>query len=226
MNLKKEDLLLYAVTDRAWTGNLNLAGQVELALRGGATMVQFREKCLVGEELCREAMEVQKVCRSFGVPFIIDDDVELAKRIDADGVHVGQKDMDAAFARRYLGGKKIIGVSARTVVQAVKAKNDGADYLGVGAMFATKTKGDAVVIERETVRHIKREAELPIVGIGGICLENVGELAGLGIDGIAVIGGIFGQEDIEGAARGLRGRMEEYFIETDTGELREALSEK
>lgn len=208
MEFKKQDLLLYALTDRAWTGNLSLAGQVELALRGGATMVQFREKYLSGEELCREAMEVQRVCKSFGIPFIIDDDVELAKRIDADGVHVGQKDMDAVDARRYLGGGKIIGVSARTVAQAVKAKNDGADYLGVGAMFATKTKGDAVVIERETVREIKMAAGLPIVGIGGIRIENVDELVGLGIDGIAVIGGIFGQEDIEEAARKLRQRVE------------------
>lgn len=208
MEFKKQDLLLYAVTDRAWTGNLSLAGQVELALRGGATMVQFREKYLSGEELCREAMEVQRVCKSFGIPFIIDDDAELAKRIDADGVHVGQKDMDAVDARRYLGGGKIIGVSARTVAQAVKAKNDGADYLGVGAMFATKTKGDAVVIERETVREIKMAAGLPIVGIGGIRIENVDELVGLGIDGIAVIGGIFGQEDIEEAARKLRQRVE------------------
>lgn len=208
MEFKKQDLLLYAVTDRAWTGNLSLAGQVDLALRGGATMVQFREKYLSGEELCREAMEVQRVCKSFGIPFIIDDDAELAKRIDADGVHVGQKDMDAVDARRYLGGGKIIGVSARTVAQAVKAKNDGADYLGVGAMFATKTKGDAVVIERETVREIKMAAGLPIVGIGGIRIENVDELVGLGIDGIAVIGGIFGQEDIEEAARKLRQRVE------------------
>lgn len=211
MAFKKEDLLLYAVTDRAWVGKISLAEQVELALRGGATMVQFREKCLFGEELCREAAEVQKVCRSFGVPFIIDDDVELAKRIDADGVHVGQKDMDAVDARRYLGGGKIIGVSARTAAQAVKAKNDGADYLGVGAMFATKSKGDAVVIERETVREIKRKAGLPIVGIGGIRIENMDELSGLGIDGIAVIGGIFGQEDIEGAARELRRKAEGYF---------------
>lgn len=204
MEFKKEHLLLYAVTDRAWVGKFSLAKQVEQAVRGGATMVQFREKYLSGEELCREAMEVQRVCQSFGVPFIIDDDVELAMRIDADGVHVGQKDMNALSARSYLGKGKIIGVSARTVEQARRAKEDGADYLGVGAMFATKSKGDAVVIERETVKEIKRKAGLPIVGIGGIRIENVEELADLGIDGIAVIGGIFGQEDIEGAARGLR----------------------
>lgn len=214
MEFKKEDLLLYAVTDRAWVGKFSLAEQVEQAVRGGATMVQFREKYLSGEELCREAMEVQRVCRSLGVPFIIDDDVELAMRIDADGVHVGQKDMNALAARSYLGEGKIIGVSARTVEQARKAESDGADYLGVGAMFATKSKGDAVVIERETVKEIKRKAGLPIVGIGGIRIENVEELADLGIDGIAVIGGIFGQEDIEGAARELRQMVEGCVIKS------------
>ena len=208
MNCAKEDLLLYAVTDRAWLGNQTLKEQVESALKGGATFIQLREKKLDDAAFFAEAVELQALCREYGVPFVVNDNVEIAKRMNADGVHVGQSDMEAGNVRQALGPDKIIGVSAQTVEQALLAQKRGADYLGVGAVFPTGSKDDAVEVSHETLKAICEAVSIPVVAIGGIGVKNVQELAGSGIDGIAVISAIFAQPDIEDATRKLRAATE------------------
>ena len=204
MKCDKRDLLLYAVTDRSWSEGTTLGAQVEEALWGGATFVQLREKKLTGEALRAEALEIQAVCRRYGVPFVINDDVALAKEIDADGVHVGQDDMEAGDVRAKLGPDKIIGVSAQTVEQAVLAEKRGADYLGVGAVFPTSSKDDATEVSYETLKAICQAVSIPVIAIGGITKDNVAELSGSGICGIAVISAIYGQKNIKVAAANLK----------------------
>ncbi len=207
MNFDRTHLLLYAVTDRSWLRGERLSAQVEKALKGGATMVQLREKQLGEEEFRREAEELLRLCRSYGVPLIINDNVALAKEIGADGVHVGQDDMGAARARQELGPDKIIGVSAHSVEEALEAERQGADYLGVGAVFHTGSKPDASLLSHETLRRICRASALPAAAIGGITSENIGALRGTGIAGAAVISALFAQPDIEAAARRLRRQL-------------------
>ena len=207
-NCRKEDLLLYAVTDRSWLNGETLYAQVEKALKGGVTFVQLREKALDEQAFLEEAKEIQKLCAQYHVPFVINDNVEIAAQIGADGVHVGQSDMEAGDVRKKLGPDRIIGVSAQTVEQAVRAQERGADYLGVGAVFQTGSKADAVEVSHETVRAITEAVDIPVIAIGGITKDNVSELSGTGICGIAVISAIFAQEDIEGAARVLKERTE------------------
>ena len=209
MNCDKKDLLLYAVTDRSWLNGRTLYEQVEEALKGGVTFVQLREKNLDDTAFLQEAKEIKQLCARFHVPFVINDNVDIAAEIDADGVHVGQSDMEAGDVRKKLGPDKIIGVSAQTVEQALRAQAHGADYLGVGAVFPTGSKADAVEVSHDTVREICRAVDIPVIAIGGITRENVIELKGTGICGIAVISAIFGQQDIEEAARMLKSRTEE-----------------
>lgn len=204
MKCDKKDLLLYAVTDRSWLNGRTLSQQVEEALRGGATFIQLREKELAQEQFLEEAREIQKLCRSYRVPFVINDNVEIAVSIGADGVHVGQSDMEAGDVREKLGPDKIIGVSAQTVEQAVLAEQRGADYLGVGAVFPTSSKSDASEVDHDTLKAICEAVEIPVVAIGGISTENVKKLAGNGVCGIAVISAIFAKPDIEAAARELK----------------------
>ena len=208
INCRKEDLLLYAVTDRSWLNGETLYAQVEKALKGGVTFVQLREKALDEQAFLEEAKEIQKLCAQYHVPFVINDNVEIAAQIGADGVHVGQSDMEAGDVREKLGPDRIIGVSAQTVEQAVRAQERGADYLGVGAVFPTGSKADAVEVSHETVRAITEAVDIPVIAIGGITKDNVSELSGTGICGIAVISAIFAQEDIKGAARVLKERTE------------------
>lgn len=205
-NCGKEDLLLYAVTDRSWLNGETLYGQVEKALKGGVTFVQLREKTLDEEAFLEEAKEIQKLCAQYHVPFVINDNVEIAAKIGADGVHVGQSDMEAGDVREKLGPDKIIGVSAQTVEQALRAQEHGADYLGVGAVFPTGSKEDAVEVSHETVRAITEAVDIPVIAIGGITKDNVSELQGTGICGIAVISAIFAQKDITAAVRILKER--------------------
>ena len=207
-NCRKEDLLLYAVTDRSWLDGETLYAQVEKALKGGVTFVQLREKALDEQAFLEEAKGIQKLCAQYHVPFVINDNVEIAAQIGADGVHVGQSDMEAGDVREKLGPDRIIGVSAQTVEQAVRAQERGADYLGVGAVFPTGSKADAVEVSHETVRAITEAVDIPVIAIGGITKDNVSELSGTGICGIAVISAIFAQTDIEGAARVLKERTE------------------
>ena len=197
MHLSRENCLLYAVTDRSWLRGQTLAQQVEAALRGGATMVQLREKDLEEDAFEREARVIQDLCRSFHVPFLINDNVELAKRLDADGVHVGQSDEAADAVRAYLGPNKIIGVTAKTVQQALDAEKAGADYLGSGAVFGTSTKPDAIPLPLDRFQEICESVSIPVVAIGGITSENILQLEGRKMSGFAVVSDIFAAEDIE-----------------------------
>ena len=204
MKCERGAMLLYAVTDRAWTGAQTLCQQVEQALKGGVTCLQLREKGLGKAELLAEAREIGALCRAYGVPFIVNDSVETALACGADGVHVGQRDMDPAQVRAAAGGRLIIGVSARTVEQALRAQRAGADYLGVGAVFATSTKPDAVPVSRQTVRGICSAVDIPVVAIGGITRGNLPELKGTGVDGAALVSAIFSAGDIERECRELK----------------------
>ena len=204
MKLDKEKLLLYAVTDRHWLNGRTLSEVVRESLDGGATFIQLREKDLDEESFLKEARELKALCAEYKVPFVINDNVEIAKEIDADGVHVGQSDMEAGNVREKLGPDKIIGVSAQTVEQAVLAEKRGADYLGVGAVFPTGSKDDAEDVSKETLRAICEAVSIPVIAIGGISRDNVGELAGSGLVGIAVISAIYAQSDIRKATKELK----------------------
>lgn len=208
INCSEKELLLYAVTDRHWLGEETLYDQVKKALDGGATFVQLREKNLDREVFLAEAKEIQKLCKEYGVPFVVNDEVSIAKDIDADGVHVGQSDMEAMDVRKILGPDKIIGVSAQTVEQAIIAEKHGTDYLGVGAVFTTGSKDDADDVSHETLKAICEAVSIPVIAIGGITKDNVAELAGSGICGVAVISAIFGQKDIQKATEELKFSVE------------------
>lgn len=211
MNVRREDLLLYAVTDRSWLNGDTLYSQVEKALKGGATFIQLREKQLDQEAFLQEAKEIGALCRKYHVPFVINDNVEIARESGADGVHVGQSDMEAGNVRSVLGPDKIIGVSAHNVEEAVLAEKSGADYLGVGAVFGTTTKKDAGNLSYETLQDICRAVAIPVIAIGGITKENVERLSGSGICGVAVVSAVFGQKDIEAAAGELKQKVEKML---------------
>ena len=202
-------MLLYAVTDRAWTGKQSLYEQVEAALKGGATCVQLREKELGEEEFLREAVEIAALCKRYGVPFFVNDNVDIAIACHADGIHVGQEDMAASKVRERVGEDMMIGVSAHTVEEALEAVKNGADCLGVGAMFSTSTKTDVSVLSKETLKAICDAVPVPVVAIGGINKQNMKELSGTGVDGFALVSAIFGAPDIEAECRELRKLAEE-----------------
>ena len=204
MRCAEQDLLLYAVTDRHWLSGRSLRDVVEESLRGGVTMLQLREKTLAEPSFLAEARELQALCRERHVPFIVNDNVDIALAMDADGVHVGQSDMEALDVRAKLGPDKIIGVSAQTVEQAILAEQHGADYLGVGAVFPTGSKDDAKEVSYDTLKAICDAVSIPVIAIGGITKENVGKLSGSGICGIAVISAIYAQKDIQKAAADLK----------------------
>lgn len=197
------DLLMYAITDRMWLDGRPLADDVRLALEGGATMLQLREKELSDDNFLNEAQSIKRLCREFRVPFIINDNVDVALACDADGIHVGQEDMAAGDVRAMIGPDRILGVSAQTVEQAKAAELQGADYLGVGAVFPTGTKQDADAVSKETLTAICQSVSIPVVAIGGITLDNAGDLSGSGIAGIAVVSAVFAADDITGATRSL-----------------------
>lgn len=202
LKLSKQDLAVYAVTDRKWLKEEEtLAQQVEKAIQGGATIIQLREKHLRDEEFLAQAQAVKQVTDRYGVLLIINDNVDVAIAVDAAGVHVGQEDMGAGEVRRRLGPQKILGVSAQTVAHALAAQAAGADYLGVGAVFPTSSKDDAVEVDKETLQAICEAVEIPAVAIGGITADNMTQLQGTGIVGVAVISAIFGQPDVKLAAK-------------------------
>ena len=207
MKFAEEMLRLYAVTDRSWVGRQSLYEQVESALRGGATCVQLREKELGWDAFYEEAKELKALCARYGVPMIINDNVELALEVGADGVHVGQEDMDARDVRRLIGDDKILGVTAKTVEQAQRAQQAGADYLGSGAVFGSATKPNAKPMTQELLQSICGSVSIPVAVIGGIHRGNVPLLAGTGIRGIAVVSGIFAAADIEGECHLLRAEV-------------------
>ena len=204
MKLTKDMMRLYAVTDRSWLRGQTLLEQVEQTLIGGATLVQLREKELDAETFLREAVELAKLCHRYGVPLLINDNVEIARRSGADGVHVGQDDMEAASVRSILGSDMIVGVTAKTVEQALRAQEAGADYLGSGAVFGSATKLNAKPMTKELLKSICSAVSIPVVAIGGINRSNILHLAGTGISGAAIVSGIFAAKDIETECRLLR----------------------
>lgn len=208
MKLNKS-LLLYAITDRHWLNGKTLYSQVELALKGGATMIQIREKDLDENAFLKEAEQIQSLCAKYCVPFIVNDNVELAVKIGADGVHVGQSDMAAKDVRALIGKDKILGVSAQTVKQAIEAQKCGADYLGTGAIFPTGSKDDAQVLGVQTLKEICSAVNIPVVAIGGISKDNILELKKSGIAGVSVISAIFAQNDIVAATAELKSLAEQ-----------------
>lgn len=208
MKLNKS-LLLYAITDRHWLNGKTLYSQVELALKGGATMIQIREKDLDENVFLKEVEQIQSLCAKYCVPFIVNDNVELAVKIGADGVHVGQSDMAAKDVRALIGKDKILGVSAQTVEQALEAQKCGADYLGTGAVFPTGSKDDAQVLGVQTLKEICSAVNIPVVAIGGISKDNILELKKSGIAGVSVISAIFAQNDIVAATAELKSLAEQ-----------------
>ena len=203
MNIDKKQLLLYAVTDRAWLGGRTLAEQVSDAIDGGVTIVQLREKSMPRDELVAEAREIRALCHSRGIPLIINDDAELARLVGADGVHVGLDDLDIAAAREIIGEKGIIGASAHSVEEALAAERAGADYLGVGAVFGSSTKTNARPLALETLRDITAAVSIPVVAIGGVTRSNLPRLADSGIAGAALVSAIFAAADIKAECQAL-----------------------
>ena len=204
-----ESLLLYAVTDRHWLGDKTLYDVVRESLDGGVTFLQLREKDLDNEHFYEEAVKLQAMAKEYNVPFVVNDNVDIAVKMNADGVHVGQHDMEAGDVRDLIGPDKILGVSAQTVEQALLAEKRGADYLGVGAVFPTGSKDDADDVSYDTLKAICEAVSIPVVAIGGITKENTPELAGSGICGIAVISAIYGQPNIFEATTALKKVTEE-----------------
>lgn len=208
MKLKRESLCLYAVTDRSWLNGESLCSQVEKAIIGGVSMVQLREKDLPFEKFLEEAYKIRELCKQYGIPLIINDSVEIAVRVNADGVHIGQDDMDLTLARELLGEDKLIGVSVHNLQQALFAQKLGANYLGVGAAFPTSSKDNAGVIGVQAIREICSKVDIPVVAIGGINENNIELLSKSGIDGVAVISVLFARSDIISSARNMRSLSE------------------
>lgn len=204
MKFKKDMLLLYAVTDRSWVGRQSLYEQIEEALRGGVTMVQLREKNLDRAGFAREALQIRELCHRYQVPLIINDNVEVALECKADGVHVGIGDTPVSEIRKRAGADFIIGATAKTVAQAQAAERAGADYLGVGAVFPSPTKKNAVRITADALKEICASVSIPAVVIGGISLNNISELEGGGMNGVAVVSAIFAADDIQKTTAELR----------------------
>lgn len=212
MKCNREMMKLYGVTDRSWLGARTLYEQVEAAIKGGATIIQLREKKMPEEEFLQEARELKMLCNAYKIPFIINDNISVALAMDADGVHLGQGDMELKQAREILGTDKIIGVSAHNVEEAVQAEKNGADYLGAGAVFSTASKADVTSLSMETLKEICEAVSIPVVAIGGISEENMDQLKGTGISGVAVISALFAQADVCQAATRLCEKLS-YIIE-------------
>ncbi len=211
MKFNKDMLLLYAVTDRGFVGKQTLYEQIEDALRGGVTVLQLREKDLSEDEYVKEAVQVKKLCDKYGVALIINDSVDVALRSGADGVHVGIEDMAVSDIRKRVPDGFIIGATAKTVEQARSAEADGADYLGVGAVFPSPTKKNAIRITPEQLKNITDSVSVPAVAIGGITADNVDEIKDCGVDGVAVVSAIFGADDIASAAAELQRKVKEII---------------
>ncbi len=210
MKITSEQMRLYAVTDRAWAADEDaLMAQIEAAIDGGAAIVQLREKHLDEASFLAEAERFVALCRRKGVISIINDNVDIAAKTGADGVHVGQEDLEAGSARAILGPDKLIGVSTHNAEEARRAQAAGADYLGVGAAFVTGTKTDAKPISRDTIRAVTAAVDIPVVAIGGIDRDNLPELKGCGLDGVAVVSALFAQPDVKAAAQELLRLSEE-----------------
>ncbi len=203
MKIDKKSMLLYVITDRSWIGENSFEEDVEEAIKGGATFLQLREKNISDAEYLNHAKGIKKITDKYNIPFVINDNVEVAIKSNADGVHIGQGDMDAKEVRALIGINKILGVTANTVERAILAEENGADYIGVGAVFKTNTKTDANIISRETIKDICKSVSIPVVAIGGINETNILELKNSGIDGVCCISAVFAKSDIYGATKNL-----------------------
>lgn len=203
MKFNKDMLKLYAITDRQWLKEKTLPRAVEEAIKGGATFIQLREKDTPYDQFKAIAIEVKKITDKYNIPFVINDNVELCKEIDADGVHVGADDMSVKKAREILGENKIVGGTARTLERAIKAYNEGADYLGIGAVFNTTTKSGTTRMTKELAQEINKTVNIPTVAIGGINKENASKLKDYGVSGIAVVSAVFAQDNITEACKEL-----------------------
>ena len=208
---KLDDVLLYAITDGRKEEESQFKARIQEALEGQLSILQFRDKSLDDTQFLARAKWCQEICKAYQVPFIVNDRVEIAKQINADGVHIGQEDLEALKARAYLGEECIIGVSARTVEDAILAEKNGADYLGVGAVFSTNTKKDAKSVSLEVLKEIVRAVSIPVVAIGGITKDNMNVLKDSGISGVAVVSDLFGKKDIKKAALLLREESKSLF---------------
>ena len=209
----KDMMLLYGVTDRTWSSNYPLIQRITEALDNGMTCVQLREKHMSDEDFLSEAREVSALCKHYNVPFIINDNVDVAIACGADGIHVGQSDEAATQVRARVGSSMIVGVSASSLEEAIKAEKDGADYVGVGAVFSTSTKADADYLSMDELRAICETVNIPTVAIGGIHAGNIQLLQGTGIDGVAVVSAIFGADDSAAATAQLRALAEKVVPE-------------
>lgn len=207
MKFNSDNLLLYAITDRSWTGKETLYEQIEKALIGGVTCIQLREKNLEEDAFVKEAVEIKALCRRYDVPLIINDNYKVALKSGADGVHVGIEDCPVATIRKECGKDFIIGATAKTIEQAKAAEADGADYLGVGAIFPSPTKKNAIRITNEQLKEICSSVSIPVVAIGGISLSNIFEIAGCGMKGVAVVSAIFAADDIKKTTEELKKRV-------------------
>ncbi|WP_346939254.1 thiamine phosphate synthase [uncultured Clostridium sp.] len=213
MSISKNQMKLYVVTDRSWLNGKLFTKEIEKTLQGGATLIQLREKQLSYNEFLTEGKNIKKITDKYNTPLIINDNVEIAMKIDASGVHIGQGDMDAAEVRKLIGKDKILGVTAKTVEQAIKAEKDGASYIGVGAAFSTSTKLDTRVTTFETIKNICKAVSIPVVAIGGIDENNIMNLKGLGIDGVALVSAIFSKEDVLLATKQMLGLTERIITQ-------------
>lgn len=213
MKVDNKDMLLYLVTDRTWLRDKTLPGVVELAIENGATFIQIREKDIEYNRFRELAIEVKRITDRYKIPFVINDNIDVAIEVDADGVHIGQDDTSLIKAREILGKDKIIGVSVGNVDEAINAEREGADYLGVGAIFSTTSKSDAIDVGIGQLKEITKAVDIPVVAIGGINEKNIQQLRGSGVDGIAVISAILAKEDIAKATRELFKLSKEVLYE-------------
>ena len=208
--LNKNRCILYAITDRTWLNGRSLEDVVEQSLMGGVDMVQLREKNLDFNSFLESAIKIKKLTEKYGVPLIINDNIEVCRQSNADGVHIGQGDTPLSKARKILGKDKIIGVTAKTIQQALEAQLNGADYLGVGAMFGSTTKKDAVPLTFQQLADIRKSVTIPIVAIGGINANNIDKFANTNVDGIAVVSAVYGQTDIKSATENLLAKISNF----------------
>lgn len=211
MNFTKEQLNLYLVTDRHWLANRNLEDDVEKAILGGVTMVQLREKNIDNDSFIELAKKVKQVCNKYKVPFIINDNLEVALAIDSDGIHIGQDDLPASLVRQKIGPDKILGVSAHNLDEAIAAKKAGATYLGAGAMFSTTTKDNTTNLSIEQLQAITKNVDIPVVAIGGINYDNCLSLKNCNLAGIAVVSAIMAATNISEAASNLKKRAQVIY---------------
>ncbi len=208
--LNKNRCILYAITDRTWLNGRSLEDVVEQSLMGGVDMVQLREKNLDFNSFLESAIKIKKLTEKYNVPLIINDNIEVCRQSNADGVHIGQGDTPLSKAREILGKDKIIGVTAKTIQQALEAQLNGADYLGVGAMFGSTTKKDAIPLTFQQLADIRKSVTIPIVAIGGINANNIDKFANTNVDGIAVVSAIYGQTDIKSATENLLAKISNF----------------